>query len=198
MDFWKCISEQSVIFVTCNTVRSPHVLALSTGTLCYSRRSLGSILAFVLKFELEIVNILAYYVYKCFLWQREQVPDDYSRTDPEHKLIYRFVRTLFSAAQLTAECAIVTLVRECQPGWLVCYTFNSTMRGKIRGFHQVDAWFLTEMLRHIFLTSTRGQQSTREWIIICPFNLYWSKFSSNFVMHCSPISWPVNVVLVVS
>lgn len=42
--------------------------------------------------------------------QREAVPDDYSRVDPEHKLIYRFVRTLFSAAQLTAECAIVTLV----------------------------------------------------------------------------------------
>ncbi|KAI7808805.1 cyclin-Y-like protein 1 [Triplophysa rosa] len=41
---------------------------------------------------------------------REKVPDDYCRTDPEHKLIYRFVRTLFSAAQLTAECAIVTLV----------------------------------------------------------------------------------------
>lgn len=42
--------------------------------------------------------------------QREPVPDDYSCVDPEHKLIYRFVRTLFSAAQLTAECAIVTLV----------------------------------------------------------------------------------------
>lgn len=42
--------------------------------------------------------------------QRELVPDDYSYIDPEHKLIYRFVRTLFSAAQLTAECAIVTLV----------------------------------------------------------------------------------------
>lgn len=41
---------------------------------------------------------------------REPVPDEYSRVDPEHKLIYRFVRTLFSAAQLTAECAIVTLV----------------------------------------------------------------------------------------
>uniref|UniRef100_A0A4W4GUC0 Cyclin-like domain-containing protein n=1 Tax=Electrophorus electricus TaxID=8005 RepID=A0A4W4GUC0_ELEEL len=41
---------------------------------------------------------------------RDLVPDDYFRTDPEHKLIYRFVRTLFSAAQLTAECAIVTLV----------------------------------------------------------------------------------------
>lgn len=42
--------------------------------------------------------------------QREPVPDDYAYVDPEHKLIYRFVRTLFSAAQLTAECAIVTLV----------------------------------------------------------------------------------------
>ncbi|KAL0963945.1 hypothetical protein UPYG_G00315650 [Umbra pygmaea] len=41
---------------------------------------------------------------------RERVPDDYSCMDPEHKVIYRFVRTLFSAAQLTAECAIVTLV----------------------------------------------------------------------------------------
>ncbi|KAF3843379.1 hypothetical protein F7725_002228 [Dissostichus mawsoni] len=41
---------------------------------------------------------------------KEPLPDDYSRVDPEHKVIYRFVRTLFSAAQLTAECAIVTLV----------------------------------------------------------------------------------------
>ncbi|KAJ8003940.1 hypothetical protein DPEC_G00153620 [Dallia pectoralis] len=41
---------------------------------------------------------------------REKVPDDYSSVGPEHKLIYRFVRTLFSSAQLTAECAIVTLV----------------------------------------------------------------------------------------
>ncbi|XP_016155125.1 PREDICTED: cyclin-Y-like protein 1 [Ficedula albicollis] len=41
---------------------------------------------------------------------REEVPDDYYKHDPEHKHIYRFVRTLFSAAQLTAECAIVTLV----------------------------------------------------------------------------------------
>ncbi|KAF1506076.1 Cyclin-Y-like protein 1-B, partial [Megadyptes antipodes antipodes] len=40
---------------------------------------------------------------------REEVPDDYYKHDPDHKHIYRFVRTLFSAAQLTAECAIVTL-----------------------------------------------------------------------------------------
>ncbi|KAM4698371.1 cyclin-Y-like protein 1 isoform 2-T2 [Rhinophrynus dorsalis] len=42
--------------------------------------------------------------------QREEVTDDYCKHDPDHKHIYRFVRTLFSAAQLTAECAIVTLV----------------------------------------------------------------------------------------
>ncbi|XP_061686695.1 cyclin-Y-like protein 1 isoform X2 [Syngnathoides biaculeatus] len=40
----------------------------------------------------------------------EKVADDYSAVNPEHKLIYRFIRTLFSSAQLTAECAIVTLV----------------------------------------------------------------------------------------
>lgn len=38
------------------------------------------------------------------------MPPDYDKHDPEQKQIYRFVRTLFSAAQLTAECAIVTLV----------------------------------------------------------------------------------------
>ncbi|KAB0383925.1 hypothetical protein FD755_005842 [Muntiacus reevesi] len=41
---------------------------------------------------------------------RERVPEEYFKHDPEHKFIYRFVHTLFSAAQLTAECAIVTLV----------------------------------------------------------------------------------------
>ncbi|XP_019901170.1 cyclin-Y isoform X1 [Esox lucius] len=41
---------------------------------------------------------------------KSEVPSDYDRHDPEQKQIYRFVRTLFSAAQLTAECAIVTLV----------------------------------------------------------------------------------------
>lgn len=41
---------------------------------------------------------------------KELIPEDYDTRDPEHKHIYRFVRNLFSAAQLTAECAIVTLV----------------------------------------------------------------------------------------
>ena len=38
------------------------------------------------------------------------VPDDYDKHNPEHRQIYRFVRTLFNAAQLTAECAIITWV----------------------------------------------------------------------------------------
>lgn len=42
--------------------------------------------------------------------QKSEVPPDYDKHEPEQKQIYRFVRTLFSAAQLTAECAIVTLV----------------------------------------------------------------------------------------
>ncbi|CAF1387801.1 unnamed protein product, partial [Adineta steineri] len=38
------------------------------------------------------------------------LPDDYDQQIPEQKAIYRFMRILFTAAQLTAECAIVTLV----------------------------------------------------------------------------------------
>lgn len=44
------------------------------------------------------------------LSKREGVPPDYDRHNPEHRHIYKFVRTLFNAAQLTAECAIITLV----------------------------------------------------------------------------------------
>lgn len=41
---------------------------------------------------------------------RDGVPEEYDRQNPEHRQIYKFVRTLFNAAQLTAECAIITLV----------------------------------------------------------------------------------------
>lgn len=40
----------------------------------------------------------------------EPVSTDYDKHNPEHRQIYKFVRTLFNAAQLTAECAIITLV----------------------------------------------------------------------------------------
>ena len=48
--------------------------------------------------------------WECLPPQKSEVPADYDKHNPEQKQIYRFVRTLFSAAQLTAECAIVTLV----------------------------------------------------------------------------------------
>ncbi len=35
---------------------------------------------------------------------------DYNKYNPDHRQIYKFIRTLFNAAQLTAECAIITLV----------------------------------------------------------------------------------------
>ncbi|KAL7287994.1 cyclin-Y-like protein 1 [Trichogramma pretiosum] len=41
---------------------------------------------------------------------RDGVLEDYDKHNPEHKQIYKFIRTLFNAAQLTAECAIITLV----------------------------------------------------------------------------------------
>lgn len=47
---------------------------------------------------------------RCHPLTREGVPEDYDRHNPEHRQIYKFVRTLFNAAQLTAECAIITLV----------------------------------------------------------------------------------------
>lgn len=40
----------------------------------------------------------------------DEVPADYDVHNPEHRYIYKFFRTLFNAAQLTAECAIITLV----------------------------------------------------------------------------------------
>ena len=41
---------------------------------------------------------------------RDGVSSDYNKYNPDHRQIYKFIRTLFNAAQLTAECAIITLV----------------------------------------------------------------------------------------
>lgn len=43
---------------------------------------------------------------------RDSAPihDDYRTVVPDHRVIYKFMKNLFTAAQLTAECAIVTLV----------------------------------------------------------------------------------------
>lgn len=41
---------------------------------------------------------------------KEKVPDDYYKREPDHKAIYKFLRQLFTSAQLNAECAIIMLV----------------------------------------------------------------------------------------
>lgn len=41
---------------------------------------------------------------------RDSLPTDHWERNPEHRHIYRFLRLLFHAAQLTAEVAIITLV----------------------------------------------------------------------------------------
>lgn len=42
--------------------------------------------------------------------QNEPIPSDYGTHDPDHRVVYRFIRTLFQMAQLSPECAIVTMV----------------------------------------------------------------------------------------
>lgn len=39
-----------------------------------------------------------------------KVSDDYNKIVPEHRTIYKFMKNLFTSAQLTSECAIVTLI----------------------------------------------------------------------------------------
>jgi len=41
---------------------------------------------------------------------KEAVNEDYFKKEPDHKIIYRFIRQFFTSAQLNAECAIVMLV----------------------------------------------------------------------------------------
>ncbi|XP_064388947.1 cyclin-Y-like protein 1 [Halichondria panicea] len=41
---------------------------------------------------------------------KEEIPSHYGDYTPDHKLIYKFIKTLFHAAQLTAECGIITLI----------------------------------------------------------------------------------------
>lgn len=41
---------------------------------------------------------------------RDEVPSHYGDFTPDNKIIYRFIKTLFHAAQLTSECGIITLV----------------------------------------------------------------------------------------
>uniref|UniRef100_A0A8D0AIA6 Cyclin Y n=1 Tax=Sander lucioperca TaxID=283035 RepID=A0A8D0AIA6_SANLU len=84
-------SSCSTIFLDDNTVSQPN-------------------LKYTIKWDTEGGMLLDIFDEKLHPLSKSEVPPDYDHHDPEQKQIYRFVRTLFSAAQLTAECAIVTLV----------------------------------------------------------------------------------------
>uniref|UniRef100_A0AAY4ANI7 Cyclin-like domain-containing protein n=1 Tax=Denticeps clupeoides TaxID=299321 RepID=A0AAY4ANI7_9TELE len=96
-------SSCSTIFLDDNTISQPNLkftikcVALAIYYHIRNRDTDG-------RMPLDIFDEKLHPLSKC------EVPCDYAKQDPEQKQIYRFVRTLFSAAQLTAECAIVTLV----------------------------------------------------------------------------------------
>ena len=43
-------------------------------------------------------------------FRQNGLAEDYFNRNPDHKQIYKFIRVLFNSAQLTAECAIITLI----------------------------------------------------------------------------------------
>uniref|UniRef100_H2SBQ3 Cyclin Y n=1 Tax=Takifugu rubripes TaxID=31033 RepID=H2SBQ3_TAKRU len=93
-------SSCSTIFLDDSTISQPH---LKHTIKCVA-------LAIYYHIKNSIYLYLSVIIYISFLWQKSALPPDYDQHDPEQRQIYRFIRTLFSAAQLTSECAIVTLV----------------------------------------------------------------------------------------
>lgn len=55
-----------------------------------------------------------WYITQClnnkFIFQSDSVSKDYDRHNPEHKRKYKYIKTVFSTAQLVAEYAIITLI----------------------------------------------------------------------------------------
>ncbi|XP_071447928.1 cyclin-Y-like protein 1 [Hetaerina americana] len=98
---WKKSSSCSTIYLDDSTVSQPN---LKSTLKCVALAIYYHIANRTSNRNLEIFDDKAHPL------TREPVPEDYAKKNPEHRLIYRFVRTLFNAAQLTAECAIITLV----------------------------------------------------------------------------------------
>ncbi|XP_071389254.1 cyclin-Y-like isoform X5 [Centroberyx affinis] len=96
-------SSCSTIFLDDNTVSQPN--------LKYTIKCVALAIYYHIKNrDMDGGMLLDIFDEKLHPLSKSEVPLDYDQHDPEQKQIYRFVRTLFSAAQLTAECAIVTLV----------------------------------------------------------------------------------------
>ena len=90
--------------------------------------------------------------YRCWaalllMLQKDAVAEDYFCRDPDHRSIYRFIRNLFHSAQLTAECAIVTLVSWSHLPLLYvhvrrCWMFKLLRLLKIKFFFWNFEWVL--------------------------------------------------------
>ncbi|XP_046385837.1 cyclin-Y-like protein 1 isoform X2 [Ischnura elegans] len=98
---WKKSSSCSTIYLDDSTVSQPN---LKSTVKCVALAIYYHIANRTSNRHLDIFDEKAHPL------TREPVPEDYAKHNPEHRQIYKFVRTLFNAAQLTAECAIITLV----------------------------------------------------------------------------------------
>ncbi|XP_051943402.1 cyclin-Y-like [Hippocampus zosterae] len=100
---WK-YSSCSTIFLDENTVSRPH--------LKYTIKCVALAIYYHIKNrddnETPLLDIFDERLHP--LSRSHQVPADCNHRDPEPRQVYRFIRTLFCAAQLRSECAIVMLV----------------------------------------------------------------------------------------
>ncbi|XP_054291843.1 cyclin-Y-like protein 2 isoform X4 [Pongo pygmaeus] len=84
---------------------------------------------------------------------RKEVLEEYFKYDPEHKLIFRFVHTLFKAMRLTAEFAIVSLVWSDMAAWSedYCKLFENTT---VEEMNELERKFLKLINYNVNITSS--------------------------------------------
>eukprot|EP00794_Sanderia_malayensis_P017833 gene17833-19616_t len=92
----------STIFIDDNTVSQPNLKGML--------KCVSLAIYYHIKSSNENSRLLDIFDEKRHPLSRDPVPSNYMRLKPEYRHIYRFMKTLFNAAQLTAECAIITLV----------------------------------------------------------------------------------------
>lgn len=92
----------STIFIDDNTVSQPNLKAML--------KCVSLAIYYHIKASDENSRLLTIFDEKLHPLSRDTVPSNYTKSKPEYRHIYRFMKTLFNAAQLTAECAIITLV----------------------------------------------------------------------------------------
>ncbi|XP_046860282.1 cyclin-Y-like protein 1 [Xenia sp. Carnegie-2017] len=98
----KKFSSCSTIFLDDNTVSQPNLKSMV--------KCVSVAIYFLIKYRDEDTRTLDIFDEKQHPLTKQFVMDDYDEIDPSQRQIYKFVKTLFHAAQLTAECAIITLI----------------------------------------------------------------------------------------